>query len=811
MVWLPELAYAAVEAGQMARREKLEVTKQPSERRHATVYNTKKGDSMTAESWILSVSQRYGEAEAHGAGTPLVCLYHLGWVFGKHPGGLMFALLLIVLVWAYFLKLSLEDNSGDADDDRRGCADFAETWIAVVAMLILSACLFHARISKRSPAAFQRSRTDHWVTVLLETFLANTLMCASHGGGFVARRNLSKEWALMSWGVTALACPVGFLSWYYLQNKVLDRQHAYIRKRNLAKEGGRGSPPQSGRGDDGAGVSKRDLDAARTVLTGFIRCSRDVRMVGLPTEELNRLADFLGGDVADFIRFYTERVEPRKAFDLLCKFQAGYKHGIVDHGGDLSNWITLWLEGVSSPWASVRELADGSEPPDDCPLHDCIFTDPKERIWWLFGAVAKVCDDREKPLPMIPQVGEERIDVGRCQWYALMASALCVNQNPTAVILAMEKDSDEAEIIMKTGCEQVLRRVDSDQHFCAGRALVFTDAPVVGTDSYSGDSEPPPPVITYSAAGVSNAEESREAVMLGKDAFDSFWWARGCRELTCDEKAELRRNTAEWSKKMVIHVDFKSTFAFLGLNREALANVLDAAKRGHSMHLSWVMLAILFQRFFPHLLLCLAMMAVAFLQVGSADQCAHLLFLAIHLWPFSPLALSDTDMDHAAWIGFVLAVVSINGGSVYFGMTYVTVFDKVMFWVLLLGSVAPGLWFFYLGGKKVESGRYGTVTRSVCPVMKSSAPILPQVLLVAGAAAIGYAPELWPYGKISGTALIIVWAGRAGLAAIAAAIMYLSWAYGAMMSRNSLNVDDYTGSQPRFKDRVSVAFGHCLK
>lgn len=39
--------------------------------------------------------------------------------------------------------------------------------------------------------------------------------------------------------------------------------------------------------------------------------------------------------------------------------------------------------------------------------------------------------------------------------------------------------------------------------------------------------------------------------------------------------------------------------------------------------------------------------------------------------------------------------------------------------------------------------------------MKSSAPILPQVLLVAGAAAIGYAPELWPYGKISGIALIV--------------------------------------------------------
>lgn len=54
----------------------------------------------------------------------------------------------------------------------------------------------------------------------------------------------------------------------------------------------------------------------------------------------------------------------------------------------------------------------------------------------------------------------------------------------------------------------------------------------------------------------------------------------------------------------------------------------------------------------------------------------------------------------------------------------------------------------------------------------------------------------------------IVWVGRAVVAATAAAIMYLSWAYGAMMRRNSLNVDDYTGSQPGFMDRVSVALTH---
>lgn len=39
--------------------------------------------------------------------------------------------------------------------------------------------------------------------------------------------------------------------------------------------------------------------------------------------------------------------------------------------------------------------------------------------------------------------------------------------------------------------------------------------------------------------------------------------------------------------------------------------------------------------------------------------------------------------------------------------------------------------------------------------MASSAPILPQALLVASATALGYAPELWPFGEITGTALIV--------------------------------------------------------
>lgn len=164
---------------------------------------------------------------------------------------------------------------------------------------------------------------------------------------------------------------------------------------------------------------------------------------------------------------------------------------------------------------------------------------------------------------------------------------------------------------------------------------------------------------------------------------------------------------------MVIHVDLKDTFAFLGLKDTALANVRAAAKRGYLMHVVWALCAILIQRFYPHLLPCLAEMSAVFLKVGAADQCAHLLYVVIHLSCFAPLSMSDMDMDHAAWCGFVLAVVLINFGSAYAGVAYSTLFEKVSFWGLLLGSVAPGMWFFFLGGRNVESGRNGTVVRYV--------------------------------------------------------------------------------------------------
>eukprot|EP00903_Cladosiphon_okamuranus_P007914 g7642.t1 len=694
---LPGFAEAAVYAGYRARHEKLTVTKQPPELRHATVFDTKNDHSMVAEDWMRAVKQGRYEDEANGAGTPLVCLYLLGWIFGKHKSGLMLALLPIALCWVSFARLSLEN----------GGASFGEMWIALMVMFSLSACFFDVRISKRTPDKLQRS-LDYWAALLIETFLANTLTCVAHGSGFFARAHLGEGVALFLLGVTTFPSP--FVFWYALQNKVLDRQHAYIKRRNLAKGDGwnvHGQPGRRGVAAHRRVPNEAQRCAARKTVRGIVETSRDLRMTGLSIEELRRLAYHIDRDEAGFIHFYTERVESRKEFDLLRKFDDGYKNGLEDDGGGaLRGWITEWLRDVSSfnrPWMSVRNLARGPEPPNGCPLDRGRLSDPKERIWGLCGAIAKVCDE---------QTGQRRNGDERREWYALMASALSVNRNAMAAILAMEKDSRKAEGMkrnMEIGCEQVLGRVDSDRYFSEGRGLVFTDAKVITP----ADGDVHPPVITYSAAGVSHAEISREAVMLGEDAFNSLWRARGVRDLTLDEKVELRSNSVEWSKKMVIHVDFKDTFAFLGLKDTALAHVQAAAKRGYLMHLFWVLCVIFVQRFFPRLLPCLAGISIAFLQLGVADQCAHLLYVVVHLRWFAPLSMSDVDVDHAAWCGFVLAVGIVNVGSAYAGLVYSNPFEKAAFWGLVLGSVAPGLWFFFMGGKNVERGHNGSVVRYV--------------------------------------------------------------------------------------------------
>lgn len=234
----------------------------------------------------------------------MVCLHLLGWIFGKHKSGLIVAPLVIASCWICFIALSLKN----------GGARFGEMWVAMMSVFGLSACFFDARISNRTPDKLQRS-TDYWAALLIETFLANTVTCAAHGSGFFARPRLSEGTAaLIIVGVTAFSSPFGF--WYALRNKVLDRQHAYVKRKNVAKGDGWNVQGQSGR----RGVAAPRRLKPRKVVRGIVERSRDLRMTGLSIEELRRLADHIGRDEADFIRFYTERVESRKELELLCNF-----------------------------------------------------------------------------------------------------------------------------------------------------------------------------------------------------------------------------------------------------------------------------------------------------------------------------------------------------------------------------------------------------------------------------------------------------------------------------------------------------------
>jgi len=49
----------------------------------------------------------------------------------------------------------------------------------------------------------------------------------------------------------------------------------------------------------------------------------------------------------------------------------------------------------------------------------------------------------------------------------------------------------------------------------------------------------------------------------------------------------------------------------------------------------------------------------------------------------------------------------------------------------------------------------GTCQSAVRCLQMVPSPVLPQALLVTSAVALGYAPELWPFGEITGTALIV--------------------------------------------------------
>jgi len=159
-------------------------------------------------------------------------------------------------------------------------------------------------------------------------------------------------------------------------------------------------------------------------------------------------------------------------------------------------------------------------------------------------------------------------------------------------------------------------------------------------------------------------------------------------------------------------VDLKPLFKFLGLRGNALAEVVAVGRLGYWMHFAWVVCAIMTHPFFPLHLYYLATMASLFVLIGGADLRAHHVFVVVHLGrlllPMESICrlfkpVSDENIRNMAWISFGFAVLAINWGSAFFGQRYDSLFDKAAFWVLLLLPLAPGLWYFAMGGKNNHS------------------------------------------------------------------------------------------------------------
>lgn len=163
---------------------------------------------------------------------------------------------------------------------------------------------------------------------------------------------------------------------------------------------------------------------------------------------------------------------------------------------------------------------------------------------------------------------------------------------------------------------------------------------------------------------------------------------------------------------MVIHVDFTRTFDFLEVDAGVMARIRAAAWQGWSMHTAWVFMAISIHVLSPHLLPDLALFSFATLRIGVDDQYAHIVYVGFHVWRsfigriclFSPFA-SDADIDSMSrlmfWISFLVVVC---GGSLAGNASSTTLLREAVFFILMLGSIAPGLWFIGLHRKKSLQG-----------------------------------------------------------------------------------------------------------
>lgn len=147
-------------------------------------------------------------------------------------------------------------------------------------------------------------------------------------------------------------------------------------------------------------------------------------------------------------------------------------------------------------------------------------------------------------------------------------------------------------------------------------------------------------------------------------------------------------------------------FDTLGL--EATSRVRDAAWRGWLIHTLWVAIVILVHLSFPGFIMDLAVFSICCaLAVSSVDQYSHIVFVGFNLWR-SPIGkfcllfpadspMSDADVDKLARYAYWLASLVVNFGGSWAGSEFPTMSAReLLFFFLMLGSIAPGFWYLFV-------------------------------------------------------------------------------------------------------------------
>ena len=443
--------------------------------------------------------------------------------------------------------------------------------MGIITSLILSTMVFYARIAKGTPSGIPLFSADVWVGICLETLLANTLTCAVHVLAVMSdeQRAVAEE-AYWIGRFAVVMCPFGL--WLLLNNPAKDIQAATFKRQNMAMGhgGGRGCVP-SYQGEP------HSWEIIHRCLVAIIKNSRDLRVTGLSREQLEILAEDMGSrKETEYIRFFTSggREYPN-AFGVLWAFYQGYtcdSDRAGDYEGDptgaykkVRRWIDDWLDTQigGDPLAAINKLSQATEP-QDCSVAlaaICQVHGQAGQNRWLCGLVAKVCDDNVAvggfPRPQYGSPAEKEaksinVEISH-QFFALVAAALTVNRNPLTVLQMGNVKNQATEMlkIVEIGCEQVLRQTKGNDFVYIGRGVVLSVPSTAEGAAVAGTGNPryrSPRVVTYSMGEVWQAEQRREAVMIGKNSFNRFWRGNGI--LNPQERLQLLRDSVEWSEKV---------------------------------------------------------------------------------------------------------------------------------------------------------------------------------------------------------------------------------------------------------------------